>query len=239
MYITHDIKRTSQLQLHSAQYICGSNPLDPFHLAPQIRLSLTIVRVYKLYLLTYLLNIVTVQSCQITVHQTCQTMTAISSRKCIKTGSEMLPFGRKTIFIGNLVTSNNQFGFKKQLSSSHAVPILHLPTSKLNKSASRALVVSYPTLSFLPLANSAGVKTTPLISSTKNFSPCNLAYNMYHEFNHSRQWPVISQSNHSNFTKIGPFESEKLKILLGNGHGTLPKPLPSRKGDTPSPQGRV
>ena len=61
----------------------------------------------------------------------------------------MLPFaGKKTIFIGDLVTSNNQFGFKKQLSSSHAVPILHLPISKLNKSASRALVVSYPTLSF-------------------------------------------------------------------------------------------
>ena len=78
-----------------------------------------------------------------------QTMTAISNRKCMKTGSEMLPFsGRKTIFIGDLVTSNNQFGFKKQLSSSGAVPILHLPTSKLNKSASRALVVSYHTLSF-------------------------------------------------------------------------------------------
>ena len=67
----------------------------------------------------------------------------------------------KTIFIGDLVTTNNQFGFKKQLSSSHAVPILHLPTSKLNKSASRAPVVSYPTLSFLPSANSAGVKMTP------------------------------------------------------------------------------
>jgi len=46
-------------------------------------------------------------------------MTAISSLKRMKTGSEMLPFtGRRTIFIGDRVTSKNQFGFKKQLSSS-------------------------------------------------------------------------------------------------------------------------
>ena len=70
MYITHDIKRTSQLQLYSAQCISGVNPLDPFLLAPQIRLSLTIVRIYKLYLLTYLLNIVTAQRCQMIVHKT-------------------------------------------------------------------------------------------------------------------------------------------------------------------------
>jgi len=55
-------------------------------------------------------------------------MTAISNRKRMKTGSEMLPFSeRKTTFIGDLVTSNNQFGFNKQLSCSRAVPILHLP----------------------------------------------------------------------------------------------------------------
>jgi len=54
-------------------------------------------------------------------------MTAISNRNRMKTGSKMLPFaGRKTIFTGDLVTSNNQFGFKKQLSCSYAVPILHL-----------------------------------------------------------------------------------------------------------------
>jgi len=70
LYTTRDIKRTSQLQLYSAQCISGSNPLEPFLPAPQIGLSLTIVRVYKLYLLTYLLNIVTVQRCQIIVHQT-------------------------------------------------------------------------------------------------------------------------------------------------------------------------
>jgi len=33
-----------------------SSPLNPFLLAPQIRLLLTIVHVYKLYLLTYLLR---------------------------------------------------------------------------------------------------------------------------------------------------------------------------------------
>jgi len=45
VYITHDIKRTSQLQLYSAQCISGANALEPFLLAPQIRLSFTIVHV--------------------------------------------------------------------------------------------------------------------------------------------------------------------------------------------------
>ena len=36
-----------------------SNPLSAFFLAPQIRLWLTIVRVYKLYWLTYLLTLIT------------------------------------------------------------------------------------------------------------------------------------------------------------------------------------
>jgi len=171
------------------------------------------------------------------VRQTCQTMTAISNHKCTKTGSELLPFsGRKTIFIRDLVTSNNQFGFKKRLSCSHAVPILHLPTSKLNKSASHALVVSYHTLSFLPSANSAGgLKRPPLISPTKNFSPCNLAYNMYHEFNHSCHWPAISQSNHSNFTKISPFKSEKIKNFAGQWAWHPPQTSPQQERGHPVP----
>jgi len=99
---------------------------------------------------------------QIIFLKTAQTKVNITRYKINLTASTVQCTVWKTIFIGDLVTSNNQFGFKKQLSSSHAAPILHLPISKLNKSASRAPVVSYITLSFLPSANSAGVKTTPV-----------------------------------------------------------------------------
>jgi len=120
--------------------------------------------------------------------------------------------------LGDLVTSNNQFGFKKQLIPMH-FPFFIFRLLCDFKDGQKCKPCTSHFLSYTIISSigkfSRGLKPPPLISQTKNFSPRNLAYNMYHEFNHSCHLPAISQSNHSNFTKISPFESEKLTILLG------------------------
>ena len=84
---------------------------------------------------------------------------------------------------------------------------------------------------------SRGLKRPPLISPTKNFSPRNIAYNMYRKFNHSCQWPVISQSNHSNFTKISPFWKRKIKNFAGQRSWDPPQTSPwlCREHPVPTP----
>ena len=205
MYITHDIKQTSQLQLYSAQCISGSNPLDPFLLASQIRHPLTIVHVYKLYLLTYLLKIITVQSCQTIVQKTYWAKRwlpfpiATVWRQVLK----CYPLLEGKLFllailwpaIISLVSRNSlvvpmQFPF-----FIFRVLCDFKVGQKCNSFTSHLL--SYTIISSISKF-SRGLKPPPLISPTKNFSPCNLAHNMYNEFNHSCHWPVISQRNLSN-----------------------------------------